>query len=180
MTVQKIYTPVIENIVNIIGNVVDNVQAEYDLISSEKPYFEHGHPLEIINTLKEKTADDTLKFKKFPLIALFEDFEMESQSGVFKSSTKLNILFITDTDKNYKAADRYTNSFDAILTPIYTLFKKHLLRQKGVHVLHKTIDHNAIYHLYWGKKGLYGNDGNIFDDHIDAIELRGLDVKIYR
>lgn len=180
MTVEKVYTPEIENIVDIISQIVDNVQSEYDLVSGEKPYFEHGHPLEIINTLKEKSADDTLKFKKFPLIALFEDFEMDSQSGVFKAGTKLNILFITDTDRNYKAADRYTNSFNAILTPIYTLFKKHLIRQRGIHVMHKTIDHKAIYHLYWGKKGLYGNDGNIFDDHIDAIELSGLDIKIYR
>lgn len=180
MTVQFIHTPEIKNIVDVISEVVDNVQAEYDLVSGEKPYFEHGHPLEIINTLKERTIDETLKFKKFPLIALFEDFDMKSPNGVFKASTKLNILFITDTDKNYKAADRYTNSFDAILTPIYTLFKKHLIRQRGIHVNHKTVDHNAIYHLYWGKKGLFGNNANIFEDHIDAIELRDLDVKIYR
>jgi hypothetical protein len=34
--------------------------------------------------------------------------------------------------------------------------------------------------VYWGKKGLYGVEGNVFDDHIDAIEIKNLDAKIYR
>ena len=178
--IEKVYTSEIINIVDIISDVVGVVRGEYDTAGNEKPYYEHGHPLEIVNTLLEKTENDTLKFKKFPLIALLEDFETEAGTGVFKTNAKLNLLFITDTIGDYKASDRYTNSFDLVLTPIYDLFVKHLKRKRGVHVEHRLIAHNTIYHLYWGKKGLYGNTGNIFNDHIDAIEIKNLDLKVYR
>lgn len=178
--IEKVYTPEIENIVDVIGDVIGDIQGEYDLVSNEKPYYEHGHPIEIVNTLLEKTENNVLKFKKFPLIALLEDFETESRTGIFKTKAKLNILFITETDPDYKASDRYTNSFDLVLTPIYDLFVKHLKRKRGIHVNHNSIPHNTIYHLYWGKKGLYGNTSNIFNDHIDAIEIKNLDLKVYR
>lgn len=174
--IEKVYTEEIENIVNLLNDVVTNVAAEY----GSDVFYQHGHPLEIVNTLRERSADSTLKFKKFPLIALLEDFTAESRTGVFKATAKVDVLIITDTDKQYKATERYINSFDAILTPLYDLFMKHLKAQKNVHVQHRTIPHQKINHLYWGQKGLYNNTGNIFDDYIDAIEIKGLDLKIYR
>jgi hypothetical protein len=178
--IEKVHTTEITNIVGIIDDVVSDVRSEYDPTAGEKPYYEHGHPLEIINTLKEKSSSGTLKFKKFPLIALLEDIETENGRGVIKTNAKLNILIITDTSRDYKADDRYDNSFDLVLTPIYNLFVKYLKRKRGIHVDRRTISNSTIYHLYWGKKGLYGNEGNIFDDHIDAIEIKNLDLKLYR
>lgn len=175
MIIEKVYTTEITNLVDIIGNVVNEVRKEYDPVNSEIPYYEHGHPLEIINTLREKTDTDEYKLKKYPLIALFEDFETETGTGVFAYTAKLNVLFITDTAKEWKATQRYANSFNTILTPIYSLFIKHLKRQKGVHVQHRRIDNNTTYHLYWG-----ATEGNKMNDHIDAIEIKNLDIKIYR
>jgi hypothetical protein len=179
MTVEKVYTAEIQNVIDLISNVVTNVRAEYDT-GLEKPYYQHGHPLEILNTLKEYTANATLKIKKFPLIALLEDFVAESRTGVFQYIAKPDVLIITDTKMEYKASDRYTNSFDAVLTPLYDLFMKYLIKQAGVHVQHKTVPHQRINHLYWGREGLYRNVGNVFNDHIDAIEIKGLNLKIYR
>ena len=180
MTVAKVYDSVITNAVDVIGDIVSDVRAEYDPTNLKAPYYEHGHPLEIVNTLMEKTDNDTLKFEKFPLIALFEDIDSKSKEGVFQYRSKINLIIAVDTDPNYKAGDRYTASFDAILTPIYKLFIKHYLRSRKVHTIHKTVDHEPIYHVYWGKKGLYGVEGNVFNDHIDAIEIKNLDLKIYR
>lgn len=174
--IKKVTTATITNVVDIIENVVTNTAADY----GSPVYYEHGHPTEIVNTLQEKTQNDSEKFQKFPLIALLEDFETDPAVGVFKTIAKLNILIITDTDKDYKASNRYTESFDKVLTPVYNLFMENLKKQRGVHVEHNNIPVNTIYHLYWGKKGLYGTDGNVFNDHIDAIEIKNMNLKIYR
>lgn len=181
MTVEKVISSNIVNVVNIIGEVVAEVRSQYDPNENEKPYYLHGHPLEIVNTLKEKTESGTeLKFQKYPLVALLEDFEDDGASGVFANRPKVDILFITDTSPDYKAEHRYTNSFDLVLTPIVQLFINELKRKKGVHIDHRKISGKIIYHLYWGKKGLYGSEGNTFGDFIDCIEIKGLDLKIYR
>lgn len=180
MTVQKQIDPVIINIVDVVREIVDKVKLEYDQANHEKPYFMHGHPLEIINTLKEYTQSPQLRLKKFPLIALFEDIEHTGEDGLFKSQSKLNILFITDTNPNYKAAERYEKSFNTILTPIHDLFIRHYLRSHKLHTSKRKVDVQRINHLFWGNKGLLGTTANFFEDTIDAIELKNLDFKIYR
>ena len=176
MTVEKVISPEIENIVDVIGDIVSEVQAEYDTENSEKPYYLHGHPQEIINTIIERNAVEDLKFKKYPCIVLFEDFISGSQQGIFKSTAKLNIVIMTDSSKDYKAEQRYDNSFDVILTPIYDLFIKQIARCRRIHKRAGRVDHQKINHLYWGKKDL----GNFGVDFIDAIEIKDLDIKVYR
>jgi hypothetical protein len=39
-------------------------------------------------------------------------------------------------------------------------------------------EHQKYDRLYWGKQGLYGNSGNIFNDFIDAIEINELKFEI--
>lgn len=179
MTASKIHTDTITNVVNILGDIVEKVRLEYD-VSNEKPFYLHGHPLEIISTLQEYTQIASLKLKKFPLIALFEDFEASEKQGLFLTKAKLNVLIITDTLPTYKAAERYTNTFDAVLTPIYDLFIKYCLRSTDIFTPKRKITHTQIKHLYWGKNGLYGNDGNVFNDYVDAIEIKSLEFNVYR
>ncbi len=169
------------NIVDVFGDIISSVRAEYDSANLEKPYYEHGHPIEIINTLKEKSnSGNDLKFKKFPLIILLEDFKAKGAENIFIFQAKLNFVIVTNTSKDYKASHRYTNSFDQVLTPLYKLFMKHTLKSVKLHKQKGAIQHNPINRLYWGRKGLYGNEGNIFDDYIDAIEIMDFDAKIYR
>lgn len=181
MAIAKVTTETIVNVVDVISDVIDLIRAEYDSEGLEKPYYLHGHPMEIVNTLKERTnSGSELKFKKYPLIVLLEDFEDDGPSGVFANRAKVDILFIMNTSQSYKAADRYEHSFDDVLTPLYNLFVKHIKRKTGIHIDHQKLNGNIINHLYWGKKGLYGNEGNIFNDYIDALEIKGLELKIYR
>ena len=164
--------------VDVIADVVDEMRLKYD---GEKPYYLHGHPLEIVNILKERTESGTdLKFKKYPLVVLLEDFDDDGPAGVFANRAKVDLLFITHTNKDYKATDRYTHSFDAVLTPLYNLFIEEMRRKKGVHIDHRNLKGKVVNHLFWGEKGLYGSDGNIFGDFIDCKEIKGLEIKIYR
>ena len=180
MTVEKVYSPVITNVVNVFGSIIENVRAEYDTVSGEKPFYLHGHPLEIINTLQEYTNIASLKLKKFPLIALFEDFEDLGKEGLFSHRAKLNVFIITDTLPTYKAAERYTNTFDIVLTPIYLLLDKYMRESHLIFTQPSKSIGTPIKHLYWGKNGLYGNEGNIFNDYIDALEIKNLDFKVFR
>lgn len=179
MTVTKATSAEIINVVDVVSEIVDSVRTKYD-VSNEKPYFMHGHPLEIINTLKEYTQSSELRLKKFPLIALFEDIDSNSPSGIFASVSKLNVLIITDTSPNYKAAERYTQSFNQVLTPIYDLFISECCASRRILTPKNKIQHERVNHLFWGNKGLYGNTANFFEDTIDAIEIKNLDFKVFR
>jgi uncharacterized protein (UPF0262 family) len=179
MTVVKSVDSSIVNIVDIVADIVAKVRLEYDQ-SNETPYFLHGHPLEIINTLKEYTQSSQLRTKKFPLIALFEDIESSGKEGIFASQSKLNILFITDTLPTYKAAERYEKSFNPVLTPLYNLFIKYYLSSRAIYTPNRKVDCTVIDHLFWGRKGLYGSTANFFEDCIDAKEIKNLDFKVFR
>lgn len=169
--------------IDIISEIVDNVRADADLpsgLATGAPYFMHGHPLEIISVLAEKDRNDTYKYLKYPIIALFQDFEEkfgESQRVV--SSATLNIVIANQTSPDYTSAERYTYNFRTILYPIYDLLVKHIIRIKWfVNVGPGLVPHRKTDRLFWGRTGLYGNESNIFNDHIDAIEINDLTLDL--
>ena len=130
----------------------------------------YGHPVEIVDVLSDLAKDITGSVTRFPLIALFQDFT-EDKKGV-NTDVKLTIIIAQTTLPSYRAADRYTNTFKTVLYPVY----ESLLRQIAASRYFKQstvtqIDHQKTDRLYWGKQGLYGNSGNVFNDHVDAIEL---------
>lgn len=65
MVVKKVYTEEIVNVVDAMSSIVSSVQSKYDSANGEKPYFHHGHPMEIINTLQIYQQSSTLRFKNF-------------------------------------------------------------------------------------------------------------------
>jgi len=137
----------------------------------------HGHPLEITETLTQLTLDPTAAAGKYPLIALFQDFE-EVKNGL-NFEVSLNLIIATLTDNNYLADERYTLNFKPTLYPIYNEF---LLRiAKSTFFFESSvgnIKHTKIDRLYWGRNGLFGNEGNIFNDYIDCIEIQNLKLKV--
>ena len=138
--------------------------------------FDHGHPLEIVNRIQAYTESDTLKYEAFPRICLLHDFE---EKITFETAVSLTIIIVTQTAPEYSAPDRYTYSFDPVLTPLYDRFMKLLAESANI----ATTDNNYFKHtkidrLFWGKNGLYGNQGNIFNDYIDAIEIKDLELII--
>jgi len=168
-------------IVDIFKDVTDAVRLVYDPVvtgppasGGKKPYYLYGHPLEIVNILSEKSSNNTLKFEKFPLIVLFQDFpETITLAG---RDVSLNLAIITDTRQDYYAADRYTNTFKTILYPLWDLLIEYMKRNSNIDQV--TFDYQKTDRLFWGKHGLYGNDGNIFNDFVDAIEIENLKLHI--
>ena len=142
-------------------------------------HYEHGHPLEIIKTLQAMTADPASQAGKFPLLALFQDYEEKRGTKMGMYDVSLHLIIATLTDPNYMAADRMTSTFIPVLYPIYDGLMDAIARSGYFRQTTKDlISHSKTDRMYWGKSGLYGNEGNVFNDYIDAIEIQNLQLTI--
>lgn len=163
-------------ITDILNDIVEQVAEDY----GAPVYYLHGHPVEIVNILKERSKHAINKFRKFPLIALLQDFEeVKGGNQSVNSQVSLNLIIATRTESKYLSSERYKLNFKPILHPIY----EYLLDRIALHpafggMAPGVIPHTKIDRLYWGKQGLYGNEANIFNDRIDAVEIVNLELEI--
>lgn len=173
-------------VVDAIKDVVTKVDiALYNDGLGSKPafphiYYLHGHPLDIVSVLQKKVESPDAKDKRFPLIALFQDFR-ESIGKVpgYYSEVSLNLAIITISRQEYDSAQRYTNILKPVLYPIYyELLKQVELSTAFTMTQYEAPEHDKYDRLYWGKQGLYGNSGNTFNDYVDAIEIQNLKLRV--
>lgn len=174
-------------IVDVIGDVVANVRIDihnkYPNLTDEGrvPYYMYGHPREISRILDLKDKNAIKKFRKFPLIALFTDItESHGNLTNYGYTAPLNLLIVTDTVNTYTSEERYENSFKPKLYPIYDLFMNNLASSQYMAERKDQIQHTKTDRLYWGSAGIYGNEGLIFNDYLDAIEINIDSVKIVK
>ncbi len=143
-------------------------------------HYEHGHPLEIVNTLRGMGKTPSYDPLKYPLIALFHPFDEQRGTGDrVLAEVKLNIIIAALTKPDLVAERRLQCTYIPILYPLYDLFINSLTHSGYFFLNPNEIPpHTKTDQMYWGKKGLYGMEGNIFGDHIDAIEITDLELKI--
>jgi hypothetical protein len=137
-------------------------------------YYMYGHPKEIANRLQELSNSPTEGHKKFPLIILFTDITIDRSLIGFYGSTSLRMLIANFTLPEYTSVQRTDINFKPILHPI----KKELLNQIDRHARF-TYEDELTYKetdmYYYGSRI---NDSNVFNDRIDAIELRDIKLNI--
>lgn len=141
----------------------------------EAPYYMFGHRLEISNRLLEMGDDKTLKYKKYPLVALRLDIGEENRGGLVHM--KLNVAILALTDMNYNADQRLQKVFKPVLFPLYDLLLKKL-QTSGIFYWksYGIPEHTKLNRYFWGTDGGEGNKKAIFNDPLDAIEL--IDLKL--
>jgi len=118
--------------------------------------------------------------RKYPLIALFTDFDQEKNNetaGYYCNANFHLIIANITTNKENNAEERLTQNFRPILEPIYLEFMKQI-KLSGFFICGYEIPHTKTDRYYWGKNGLFGQEGNIFSDYIDAIEITNLKLKV--
>lgn len=139
------------------------------------PFYDYGHRKEIANRLTAKDSEDApFKYQKYPLVALRLDTEESYVKNMIRFS--LNIALIASTEPNYSADERYDKVFRPVLYPMYEQFME-CLCNSGLFTWPggQTLpEHTKIDRLYWGTAGGEGNEANIFNDHLDAIEILNL------
>lgn len=157
------------NIYTLIGNTVAQCRES----GEEKPYFQYGHSLEIVNTLMEKDKNGDWKLRKFPAIFLIIKPETEERRNYFESETELDIIIVTDTKPTWKASDRDLNVFEPILIPLYDRFIYELGKTQGIKF---KGEHTFKKHYYWGSSQ---TGANVANDYADAIEIKGAKITTY-
>lgn len=165
-------------IVDIIKEVVEEVQKRWDATAQtpEKPFYYHGHLLEIVNTLLEKGQNANWQGRKFPCIMLVQDFDEHHQTD--SVSATLRVIIATHTKPTIKANARYDLTFEPTLYPLLEMFLDELKQHRSVNVLNP--EYAKTDRLYWGKESYYGNTNNTAADYIDAIEITNLKLNFLK
>lgn len=143
-------------------------------------HYDYGPPIEIIETLSQKSQTDQFIYQKYPLVALFLDAKLRRgrEIGVYGEFT-LHMAIIRGTDPNYKAKQRDDNNFKPVLMPIYLELMNQIHRSGAFFIPSgQMIPHDPDNRYFWGKHGLYGKEGNIFNDFVDCIEIQDLKLKV--
>lgn len=145
--------------------------------------YQYGRLTEILNTLQTWTSDPAKMYKRYPLIALLEDFPVFNGTGYWDTA-RLNIIIAYQTDRNYKSADRQVHSFLPVINLLYNELMDQIYKC-GYFVVYnpfKDMIHERIDHPNWSPQGLYTTMGlrtnNAQDDWIDATEIKNLTLKI--
>jgi hypothetical protein len=165
--------------VDIIEEIVQEVQSDASKpsgLGAEAPYYLHGHIRDITKQLTDREENETLKFKKFPIICLLQDFtESNKQDMLIESEVNLNIVICTRTESEYVSPERYDNSYRNMLNPLYDLFIEKIAAYTSFTGLSDDlVPHDKIDRLYWGSEA---TNQNVFTDYVDAIEIQNLNLK---
>ena len=140
-------------------------------------YYQFGHYFEVIQNLRAITQDPTKPDQKYPLIALFADYEEErGRVPGIESEVSLHLIIATLTDKDYSATERAEINFKPTLEPIYDALEQCVL--SSGYYQNRMFRCKKINRFYWGKNGLFDQSGNVFEDMIDAIEIKNLQLSV--
>ena len=139
---------------------------------AQAPYFIDGHLLDVANQLIEKDGSVApVKFKKYPLIVLEQDFEMDKLDGPI-ARAPLNFAIVNWTKEEYNTKQRREFNFTPTLDPLYSEFIEALDNFLGVDILSENWGVTRRY--YWGSQFV---DANIFNDYLDAIEVKNIEIE---
>jgi len=142
-------------------------------------HYHHGHPIEIDETLIQAANGTGSKFKRFPLIALFQPFTETMSTDGFYSDDVYHLIIARGTEAEYKASKRYEVNFKPILYPIYFQFMEQIRLSKYFEIVSgDSFPHVKIDMPFYGKKGDYGSIANIFSDKVDCIDIENLKLRV--
>lgn len=143
-------------------------------------HYLHGNYNEIRRRLVEKGEAGELKFRRYPLIALFQDIPIDKGLVGNKGKVVMQMIILYHTTPDRYNEDRLENVFKPVLIPIYQEFLKQLRDCGYFQILDvDSIKHRMIKRFHWGDPGVKGNTGYLFNDCLDGIELNNLELTLY-
>lgn len=172
--------PVVRIFAGIVERMNEELLEQFQAIDSniEAINYQHGHPMEIVETLAQYDEAEGFKYRKYPLVLLVEDIKEHhgNADGRF-AELDLRIFLINHTKPDYKSEERYEKNFDPFLFPMYQSLMNNIYRDPHFLIPDVySIDHIKYNRLYWGKESLKGNTENALNDHIDAIEIQSMKI----
>ena len=145
------------------------------------PYCIYGHPREIAGRLSLKDQSDIDKFRKFPLIVLITD--LKEQHGIEPRNVDYivqnpKIVIVTNTISTYTSSERLEATFKPTLLPLYYQLIEKIKDYQYIVSEYNLIKHDKYDRYSWGSESVYGNQGLIFNDFLDAVEINIDTIKV--
>lgn len=144
--------------------------------SEGPPYFYIGHRKDVNGQLKDKNRRAN-KDQKYPAIVLPMDINYVVEDGFVKYDISVWLLGLSKDA--YTTEKRLELVFTPVLQPLYANLMKALVKSifqwSGDQV---APPHNAFDRYYIGTQNSEGNNPKLFDDPLDAIEIRDLKLNI--
>jgi hypothetical protein len=143
------------------------------IINNKNVFIMAEHPIVALARLNELKGSD---LSGLPFILLLLDIKESFTPNNIDVS--VNFVIGTVTNQPFTTDERYATNFTPILYPIFEQLITKL--QNGSNTIHSTsyLEFEKYDRVLWGKEGLYGVTGNIFEDYIDAIEINNLKLLI--
>ncbi len=165
-------------IVEIMADIVLQVQSK--LLSTLQAYeptieavnYLFGHPVEILETLRQMSEAPTLEFKRYPLVALFTDIEEhKGRKGIY-STAELTLLVVHHTQPEYKAAERLVKNFKPVIHPVVDALLDGIADSPYFMELEKEmIERTETDQYYIGRQGTAGGEANTTNDYLDGTRI---------
>lgn len=185
--------PVKHDFIGIFESFVNKVRLAYDPIvttnnvttGGKYPTFYYGHPLDVTNVLSNNQLNSGFgdNTSEYPMICLILDTNLNCGDAMeYDYISTAQILILANTDPVYNSAQRRELVFKPILHPLYGLLMDAIEDSKYVATPPEGTKHVRTDRYYWGKEGIKisGNDGLIFNDQLDGIEINLSGLKVYR
>lgn len=147
------------------------------------PYYIYGHYREIAARLNLKSQGAIDKFRIWPLIVLILDLKEahDEDYNYDYSITDVSIFIVIPTiDKTATSPERKESIFKPTLYPLYWDLIDKIKEAKDVSVPTGLFRHDKFDRYGWGNETVYGNNGLIFNEFLDAIQINTSDIKVYK
>lgn len=167
-----------------VGEIMLKVQTKWQAQQPEakagEPYYMYGRPQKIAALLSEKDEDKEWKYKKYPLVILFQEFTETRGGELFDSVADVTLAFVAQADPQNRTLNRDDSNFVNVLYPIYDLFFEELQASALFDTLTgaEALSHDLTESPYWGTEGQYGNTANIMNDTLDALFVENLNLRL--
>lgn len=146
----------------------------------EGVWFDYGHYTDIKERLATKKDSLENATRRFPLIAVLEDFSVRKGGIGLTGVTAPLIVILSETRDDYTRQQRQDRIFTPILIPVYEEYLRQIEKSGAFQVYSVSqIKHEMVMRPHHGKAGDHRNMAYYFDDVLDGIELRNLELKTY-
>lgn len=167
---------------DIFDSVVSRVSSVFESrpVKPFKVFFDFGHYREVLRQLTWKDASITLKEHKYPLVWLVMDFdEFIGESPAFYAKTGLQFLILNSADSVWTMKERRDNNYLPVLYPVLAEFIKQVSSTVELGMIpEQKISFIKTDRPYWGLDEGGNYSANLFNDFIDAIQIRNLKINI--
>lgn len=159
--------------------IVNKVNSKLFAKGIPEAIFDYGRYIEVTRNLTEKGQGISPSVrKKYPLIWVVVPYTVENIiAGVGAEITDMQIIIATGTDNKSTTKKRIAENFIPVLRPVYYELMNQIDRSGFFNDIDLDNNHKYIEQPYWdGKDG--SSVANLFDDFIDAIQLKNIRLKI--